>query len=211
MLVNYSLYLIMDDSLCAPDAMPHMLTSLLNSGITCVQLRMKKSSSQTIIKTASILKEILSHQSIPLIINDSVEIAKWVNADGVHLGQTDLHIYDARQYLGNNKIIGLSIENYSQAQTCKTYPVDYFGVGPIFSTTTKKDAAQAMGVNELNTIIHILTKPIVAIGGINSNNVKTILKTGVAGVALASHILSSPNPTSTAEKMAALLAMEKNS
>jgi thiamine-phosphate pyrophosphorylase len=205
MFVDYSLYLIIDDSLCLPQAMPDVLKNMLDCGITCVQLRMKQSSSKEIIDVAFLLQKILTHKNIPLIINDDVEIAQYVNADGVHLGQRDRSIIEARQYLGENKIIGLSIENRHQALICKDYHVNYFGVGPIYPTMTKTDTDRPIGIAELKDITDILAKPIVAIGGINENNANSILTTGVAGIAVASCILASSTPTLAAKKIAALI------
>ena len=179
MKVDYSLYLIIDDTLCPPLDMPCLVSQLINCGITCIQLRMKHSSVETITNVGKTLLRLLKSNKIPLIINDHIEIAANINADGVHIGQKDTPYASAREYLGYRKIIGLSIENCDQAEEYSHCDADYFGVGPIFPTNTKCDAANPIGIQQLSQINHVFEKPVVAIGGINRTNIISVLKTGV--------------------------------
>lgn len=194
MKIDYSLYLIIDDTLCLPENMLDMVKRLSDYGVTCIQLRMKLASSAIIADIGKSLLDILKPKKIPLLINDSVDIAAEINADGVHIGQKDISYLKAREQLGRQKIIGLSIENIEQAKKCCHDDIDYFGVGPVFPTSTKPDAATPLGIQQLSQITKILKKPVVAIGGINKNNMTTVLQAGVAGIAFVSAILSAKNP-----------------
>lgn len=210
MKIDYSFYLVLDDSLCHPEKMPAMMHSLYSCGITCVQLRMKNSPADMIAKTGEILLSLLRQKNIPLLLNDHVEIAHAIDADGVHIGQQDTSYEYARQLLGSNKIIGLSIENFAQAQTCQHMHVDYYGVGPIYQTTTKKDAAPPLGIAKLHCITQLLAKPVVAIGGISATNVTSVLQTGVAGAAIVSAVLAATNPVQAASELNTLIKSRRS-
>jgi len=208
--IDYSFYLVLDDSFCHPEQMPGLMQSLYSCGVTCVQLRMKKSSRAVVTKTGKILLSMLKQKNIPLLLNDHVEIARTIDADGVHIGQQDTSCEYARQLLGNEKIIGLSIENFAQAQTCQHMNVDYYGVGPVYQTTAKKDAAPPIGITELKRITQLFAKPVVAIGGISAANVTSILQAGAAGVAIVSAVLAAKNPVQTASELNMLIKSRRS-
>lgn len=206
MLADYAFYWILD---IVPGAsLPALddIVAVLNSGITCVQLRMKQATLPTVSHAATRLLSVLKPKNIPLIINDYWQVVKNSDAAGLHIGQSDISYSTARHYLGYQKIIGLSIENYQQAVQCNAFDVDYFGVGPIFPTQTLTDAAPAIGIPEFLAIRQQLTKPIIAIGGINESNIHAILNTGKTGIALASAIMTAPEPVIAAQKIAAIIA-----
>lgn len=206
MKIDYSLYLLLDDFIVPADDMLNVLSKLVTTGITCVQLRMKKATHADIIRIATQILRLLKPHNIPLIINDHVDIVAAIDADGVHLGQGDMSSFEARKQLGANKIIGLSIENLEIGEKCRDLPVDYFGVGPIFPTDTKLDAAASIGIDGLIQIKKILTKPIIAIGGINTANIVPVLETGVDGIAMASAILAQPLPELAAKEIAKMIS-----
>lgn len=200
--VDYSLYLIADCEVCNPDILPKIVEGVIVHGVTCVQLRGKKLTQQQLVKIGQKLLNILTPLKIPLIINDSIAVAKQLDAAGVHLGQNDFSIDFARKELGSNKIIGLSLENDEQAHCCANSDVDYFGVGPVFATTSKSNAAPSINIQGLRAIkSHICGKPIIAIGGINSNNVLSVLQCGVDGIATASAILNSEDPVAATKQL----------
>lgn len=202
MLTNYQLYLVLDDSICTPESMPLFVKTLIGYGVSCIQLRMKNSSKDIIAHTGKQILMLLAGKNIPLIINDHVDITQMIDADGVHLGQQDDSVQQARRDLGSNKIIGLSIENIQQAEICKNYAVDYFGVGPIFPTNTKVNAAPPLGTSALKQIVTVLQKPVIAIGGINPTNVTSLISTGVSGIAVISTILTAKNPANVTKNLA---------
>lgn len=196
----YELYQIIDDAFCPLAEMRNTTEKLVDAGVTCVQLRMKNSIPADIIAIGNLLLPILRTKNIPLIINDHIELAKQLDADGVHIGQGDVNPIDARNYLGKNKIIGLSIETLEQAKQAINFDVDYFGVGPIFTTSSKLDAAIPIGTEQLKLIANILNKPIVAIGGINLQNLPAVLNTGVKGIAIISATLCAEDPVKTIQQ-----------
>lgn len=203
---DYSLYLIADCALYNPKKLPQLIEIILPYGITCVQLRGKNISKQVLLLTGKRLLKILRPLKIPLIINDSIEVAKELDADGVHLGQADADVKFARRILGSNKIIGLSITNDEEAYYSRELPVDYFGVGPVFSTKTKSDAGVPINLRGLKIIKSIVNqKKIVAIGGINLANISSVLKCGVDGVAIASSILTAPNSVEVTKQIGAII------
>ena len=192
--IDYSYYLILDDQVCAPLPIIDAIEEVVDTGINFVQLRMKNQPPETIIRTGKQLLRYLRPRRIRLIINDDADIALAIGADGVHIGQTDKPYAAVRKQLGGRKIIGLTIENIQQAHQCRHYDCDYFGVGPVFSTITKQYFTPPLGISDLKNINDRLDAPVVAIGGINLQNVQSVLATGVAGVAIASAIFSAPDP-----------------
>ena len=210
MSLDYSYYLIADTKACAPLAIEDAVEQVIDQGISCVQLRMKNQPYPKILATAKNLLRLLQPRNIPFIINDHIEIAKTLDVHGVHIGQSDTPYRVARKQLGYEKVIGLSLENIQQAKQCAELDCDYFGVGPIFATASKKDAATPLGIAQLHRISRLLTTPIVAIGGINQYNLKSVQNTPVAGVALASAIFSAVNPRQMAQQLAQLILKNKS-
>lgn len=171
----------------------------IKGGVTCLQFRNKTLKQTDFVHLAFKLRQITKHYQIPLIINDQVEVAKIIAADGVHIGPDDISWQQARRILGDASIIGLSIKNIEQAKRHKTADVNYFGVGPIFYTRTKEDAGKPMGCKCLASIVDVLhPKPVVAIGGIQQNNLSQVLACHVKGVALISAIMCAKNIENTA-------------
>ena len=207
---DYSFYLVTDYEMCLPEGIPNVITDLLDHGISCVQLRIKNVEENELAKTGKALLNILRPHNIKLIINDHLKIAKQIDADGVHLGQNDVSIIKAREILGKEKIIGLSIENFAQAQHFVSADVDYFGVGPIFSTKTKRNAAAPIGIETLRYIRSIINKPIVAIGGINHKNAAAVLHAGADGIAVVSAVLAQANRVKACAKLHNIIQKVKN-
>lgn len=196
--IDLSLYLITDDQLVTFNQLLNIVKIAVDNGVTLVQMRAKNTPLNVMLTQARELKSLLDLKNIPLIINDNFNVAQAIDAAGVHLGQTDISPDIARKMLGENKIIGRSIENLIQAQNEKFQTiVDYYGVGPIFTTQTKKDAAKPLGMTQLKTICKLIAKPVVAIGGIDETNASLVLNAGAAGIALASAILLAENVAET--------------
>lgn len=181
------LYLITDRKLSSLTAKETALVAL-KSGIKCIQYREKEKSRKYIYDEALKLRELTEKFKAKLIINDHVDIAIAVNADGVHLGQDDLPLKEARKILGVEKIIGISTHSIEQALTAEKNGADYIGFGPMFSTTTK-DAGAPKGTGTLREIKKTVSIPVVAIGGINMDNLKSVLDAGADAVAVISEIL----------------------
>lgn len=159
------------------------VSECVKSGVTSVQLREKQSSYLELLDFGKDLKTILKPFSIPLIINDHIDLACELDAQGVHLGQSDGSIVMARQKLGKEKIIGLSVDTLEQVLLANTLPIDYIGVGSIFKTFSKENVTTFWGLKGLGAIAKLSKHPIVAIGGINENNIVEVIKAGAHGIA----------------------------
>jgi thiamine-phosphate pyrophosphorylase len=165
-----------------------MTLKVLNSGVKWIQYREKNRSMRELYKEAAKLRKLTESVNAVFIINDFADIALSVGADGVHLGQEDLPIREARKIIGKDKIIGISTRNLEQAINAEKGGADYIGFGPVFHTKTK-NAGSPKGTVILRDIKRQVHIPVVAIGGINSENIRMVLDTGVDAVAVASAIL----------------------
>lgn len=157
----------------------------IKGGVTCVQLREKDK--ETLIKTAPKIRELCNKFRVPFIVNDDVEVAINVNADGVHVGQSDMEAGKVRKLIGNKMILGVSVVNLQQAVKAEKDGADYLGVGAVFPTATKTDA-DFVSYDTLKEICNGVGIPVVAIGGINMNNIISLRDSGISGVALVSAI-----------------------
>lgn len=167
---------------------------LANGGATLIQLRDKTASSKEFYEAAARVVTFGYDVRIKIVINDRVDIAIAVGADGVHLGQDDLPPEEARKLLGKDAIIGFSTHSLGQARDAVTKPINYIGVGPIFSTSTKADHYPVIGLEGLRSIRNLVgVFPVVAIGGIDRRNAPAVIEAGADSVALISDLLSKPD------------------
>jgi thiamine-phosphate pyrophosphorylase len=186
---------VTDDSITDDTAFFKILEDALKGGASIVQLREKSGNTRSFYNRALKAKTLCHAYRIPLIINDRIDIALAADADGVHIGQTDMPYSKARALLGATKIIGLSVSNTEQAIEAENLKVDYIGISPIFNTATKKsDLAPSLGIEGLKMIRPLFSKPMVCIGGIHQNNVADIIKNGANGVAVISAISKAKYP-----------------
>ena len=190
--VDYTLYLCTDRDLMRADTVEDAVRQALLGGVTMVQLREKNCSAKEFFETAQRVKKITDQAGVPLIINDRVDIALAVDADGVHVGQSDIPAAEARRLLGPDKIIGVSARTVEQARKAEADGADYLGVGAMFVTGTKQDA-KVTSKEELKRIRAAVAIPIVAIGGIKADNVEELKGTGIDGVAVVSAVIAAEN------------------
>ncbi|MGL4859387.1 MAG: thiamine phosphate synthase [Enterobacteriaceae bacterium] len=155
----------------------------VSAGLPSVQLRQKEMSADELYEFAKALQQFLRPCEIPLIINDHVALCQQLDAQGVHLGQSDGNILKAREILGSSKIIGLSVNSNAELQQANRLPIDYIGVGAIFPTANKPDIQTLWGIDGLQQIIRQSHHPVVAIGGITTANADSVIATGCAGIA----------------------------
>tara|TARA_R110002153_G_scaffold215413_1_gene368021 strand:- start:337 stop:978 length:642 start_codon:yes stop_codon:yes gene_type:complete len=204
--VDYALMYVTDDSIKDDNSFFHILEASLKGGATIIQLREKTSDTLEFYKRAVRCKEICEKFNVPLLINDRLDIALAIDADGVHIGQTDMPYEVARRLLGNSKIIGLSVSNKEQAEQPNAQAADYIGISPIFSTNTKTtDLAKPLGIAGLKEIRQLYAKPIVCIGGINKNNTRDLMDHGADGIAIVSAISKADNPEKTSRELKNIL------
>lgn len=198
--VDYSLYLCTDRELMTSDTIEEGVELAIKGGATIVQLREKKCDGREFLEIARSVKEVTDAYEVPLIINDRIDIALAVDADGVHLGQKDIPALTAREILGRDKIIGVSAFNVELALQAQKDGADYIGVGDVFGTSTKADTHH-VSLDELRQIRETVKIPMVAIGGVNAENIRKLSGTGVDGVAVISAVLGARNITEAAEDM----------
>lgn len=201
MSVDYSLYLITDRSFLNRRSLKTVVEESILGGVTIVQVREKDISTREFHRISLEVKEVTDYYKIPLIINDRLDIAQAINADGVHLGQDDMPIKVARKILGNDKIIGISTGTLDEALQAQKDGADYLGIGAIFYTGSKRDIGSPIGIEYLNHIYKNISIPAVAIGGINEVNFKEVLDTGVDGISVISAILGKEDITSAAKAL----------
>lgn len=198
---DLSLYLVTDRSLSGGRELEYIVGEAVRGGVTMVQLREKHCSSREFYRLAVRLKKCLAPWRVPLIINDRLDIALACDADGLHLGQSDLPCSIARKILGKNKIIGLSVENMQDVTQAKREEVDYIGISPVFSTPTKSDTAPELGLKGVREITSVARCPAVAIGGINIRNAQAVIAAGADGISVVSAIMSAPDPRLAASEL----------
>lgn len=184
------LYLVTDRVVIKRGSFLDAVECALKGGVNIVQLREKGRNGEEIIAVAKELKELTKHYNVPLIINDSPRIARLSGADGVHLGITDGEVREAREFLGNNAIIGGSARTVERAMLLENQGADYLGVGAVFGTSTKADA-KTINTDILSEICHAVNIPVVAIGGVNKDNIIRLKGTGASGIAVVSAIMGS--------------------
>ena len=168
----------------------------LEGGATFIQLREKKLDEESFLKEAIEIQKLCKKHHVPFVINDNVDIALKINADGVHVGQSDMEAGDVRAKLGKDKIIGVSAHTVEEALTAQKKGADYLGVGAVFPTSSKDDVsvlsaickAISLGLETLKAICHAVSIPVVAIGGISQDNIDKLYGSGIDGVAVISAI-----------------------
>ncbi len=182
-------YAVTDRTWLNGSTLEQQVEQAIKGGATLIQLREKELSYTAFLEQAIQLKKVTDKYHIPLIINDNVDVAKVVNAEGVHVGQKDMEAGAVRQKLGENKIIGVSVQTVEQALLAQKQGADYLGVGAVFSTSTKLDASE-VSFETLQKICDAVSIPVVAIGGINAQNIMQLKNSGIDGVAVVSAIFA---------------------
>ena len=197
------LYVVTDRSWPDGRSLEDQVEEIAASGATFLQLREKHLSEEAFLKEALKIKEIAARHSIPFVINDNIEVALRADADGVHVGQSDMQAKDVRRLIGEEKILGVSANTVEQAVKAQESGADYLGVGAVFSTSTKLDAND-VSFETLRRICEAVTIPVVAIGGIGEANVLKLRGSGVHGIAVISAIFASPDVAAATRRLRAL-------
>lgn len=194
------LYAVTDRSWLGKQTLYSQVEQALKGGATFIQLREKNLNEAVFFSEALELKQLCKKYNVPFVINDNVELAKKVNADGVHVGQSDMGAKEVRKLLGADKIIGVSAGTVKEALLAQTEGADYLGVGAVFHTGTKSDA-DAVSHDTLKAICAAVTIPVVAIGGITKENVEELKESGIAGIAVVSAIFACENIEKATEEL----------
>ena len=200
----WRLCLVTDRGLSLGRPLVDVVAQAVSGGVTMVQLREKDCATREFLEEARALKALLAPLGVPLVINDRIDIALAVNADGVHVGQTDMPVEIARAMLGPGKILGLSITNASQMSHEDARKTDYLGVGPLYLQQTKTNASTPLGVEGFSALRAMTERPVMAIGGLKADNSAPVLAAGADGLAVVSGIVSATDPSAAAARFAAL-------
>lgn len=198
--MDYSLYVCTDRDIMTTDTLEEAVELAIKGGATIIQLREKDCTSREFYELALSIKDITDAYEVPLIINDRLDIALAVHADGVHLGQSDIPVQVARNVMGPNCIVGATANTLEKAKEAWQSGADYLGVGDVFGSATKNDT-KPVALKELKKICDTVKIPVVAIGGISKKNIHLLKDTGVAGVAVISAVLGQTDITAAAEEL----------
>ena len=197
------LYLVTDSDLCrqAGYELPYLVEEACRAGIRWVQLRDKRLTTKAFIDIGVVLKQITQAYGANLLINDRIDIAMAIDADGVHIGQDDMPYPMVRSLLGYNKIIGLSVNTIGELQASHQWDVDYVGVATIFPTGTKSDTSSLLGLSGLRAICAQANCPTVAIGGIKAHTIRDVLAAGATSAAVVSAICGQASPFDATQEL----------
>lgn len=194
------LYAITDRHWLNGRSLYEVVKESLDGGVTFLQLREKQLDEDHFLEEAKKLQGLCSEYNVPFIINDNVEIALAINADGVHIGQSDMEMKEAREKLGPDKIIGVSAHTKEEALLAQAQGADYLGVGAVFPTSSK-DNAESVSYETLKEICDVVSIPVVAIGGITKDNLHQLSGSGISGISVISAIYAQPDIKEAAREL----------
>ena len=207
--IDYSLYLVTDNSLSRGRTPVEVVAAALRGGTTVVQYREKDACTRDMVQTARQLCELCRSCGIPFIVNDRLDVALAVDADGIHIGQEDMPAPIARRLLGPDKILGITARNAEETLQAIADGADYIGASPIFVTATKSDAGEPIGLEGLSLIAQASPVPVVGISGINVANAVQVIEAGAAGVAVVSAIVSADDIEAAARELHRIICRGK--
>ena len=199
------LYFVTDRGLCGDKTLADVVLQAIRGGAACVQLREKEVTTRFFVEEALRIKALLAPFKAPLIINDRLDVALAVEADGVHVGQEDMPYEIARKLMGPKAIIGLSVETWEDVQRAQGLDVDYLGVSPVFATPTKTDTKKPWGREGLARIRAFSRHPLVGIGGLNASNAEAVVMAGADSVAVVSAICAAPDPFTASRELTEII------
>jgi len=203
--IDLSLYVVTDAGLARGRSHLEVVRAAIAGGVTVVQYREKEATTRQMVEEAWELRELCREAGVPFIVNDRVDVALAVDADGVHVGQNDMPAPLARKLMGTDRILGVSVSTVAEAVGAQADGADYISASPVFSTPTKPDAPQATGVEGLRAIVRAVHRPVVAIGGIKAQNAAQLIRAGAAGVAVISAIVAAEDVEAAARELRAIV------
>ena len=195
------LYLVTDQASACGRTLTDVVAAAVQGGVSCVQLREKQLNTRDFVAQAMMMKALLAPLNIPLVINDRIDVALACGAQGVHLGQSDMPVAQARRLLPPEVFIGWSVETMEDVARSASLAVDYLGVSPIHATPTKADTQAPWGLEGLRRVRSATALPLVAIGGIHAGNAREVLSAGADGLALVSALCAAVDPRAAAAAM----------
>lgn len=205
-MVDFSLYLITDRMQTAGRSLPAVVADALRGGLRALQLREKDLTAGQLFELAAELRQLTREYGAKLLINDRIDVALAVAADGVHLGKGGLPVAEARRILGGARLIGYSAHSADEAVRAQCDGADFVTLGPVYHTPSKALYGEPLGLNALTEAAGVVTIPVFALGGIKQSSVAEVLSAGAQGVALISAIMAAPDPTLETESLLRTIA-----
>jgi len=205
------LYLVTDEKLSLGREVKYIVERAVKGGVTMIQLREKELNTRDFITRAAEIKKILAGYNVPLIINDRIDIALAVEADGVHIGQSDMPYEYVRKIIPEKMILGLSVETMEQVAEAENFTLDYLSISPLFFTPTKTDLYREWGIEGLKEVRSKTKHRLFAIGGINASNVAEVIRAGADGIAVVSAICSADDPEKASRELLSIINETKKS
>jgi thiamine-phosphate pyrophosphorylase len=203
------LYLVTDEKLSLGRGINYIVERAVKGGVTMVQLREKELNTRDFITRAAEIKKILAGYHVPLIINDRIDIALAIEADGIHIGQSDMPYEYVRKIIPEKMILGLSVETMEQVDEAENFKLDYLSISPLFFTPTKTDLYREWGIEGLKEVRSKTKHRLFAIGGINTSNVAEVIRAGADGVAVVSAICSADDPEMASRELSSIIKETK--
>lgn len=192
--VDWSVYLVTDPRLPTERSLVEIVEASIRGGVNVIQFRDKQVGTRNMVETAKTLCDLCHRMGAYFLVNDRVDVALAVDADGVHVGQDDMPIGIARRLLGPDKLIGITVHNVDEMKKAEMEGADYLSIAPVFATPTKPDHQNPLGLEGVKALAVHANKPLVAIGGINRSNAAAVIHSGAAGVCVVSAIISAVDP-----------------
>ncbi len=199
--LDVRLYLVTDPVLAGARGVTETVRAALEGGTTCVQLRDKQAETRELLKAARAIKSLCDERGVPFVINDRIDVALAVGADGVHLGQGDMPLSDARRLLGPNAVIGVSVRTVQEVREAEREGATYLAANGVWATSTKTNFGAALGLDGLRSLVLASRLPIVAIGGIDETQARELALTGAAGIAVVSAVMAAPDPAEACRRL----------
>lgn len=206
---DMSLYLVTDPDLGGGRDLEWIVSEAVKGGVTMVQIREKSASTRDFVDVARRIKQALEGRDVAVVVNDRVDVALAADLDGVHIGQSDMSYEDARRLLGEERIIGLSVESMEQVVAANELDVDYIGISPLYATPTKGDTAEPFGLDGCRAAVELSRHRAVAIGGLNATTIPEAMRQGIEGVAVVSAIVAAESPCESAEELRKLVEINR--
>lgn len=207
--VDWSLYLVTDPNLSQSRLLPQTVEAAVKGGAGIVQYRDKQAGTRKMVETAAALCDICHRLGVFFLVNDRVDVALAVGADGVHVGQEDMPAVIARRLLGKDKMVGVTVHNAAEIAQAEREGADYLSLAPVFATSTKPDHQTPLGPHGIKMLAAEVHLPVVAIGGINQSNAAEVIRSGVQGVCVVSAVLSADDPFSAAQTLCHVIQAAK--
>jgi thiamine-phosphate pyrophosphorylase len=209
--VDWSVYVITDRYIAGDHSILDVVRAAIRGGASVVQLREKTATTREMVELGQALHELTQQAGVPLIVNDRLDVALAVEAEGVHLGHDDMPPAIARRLIGPDRILGVSPEALTEARQAERNGADYLGVGDVYGTPSKPDAGTPIGIEGLTEVVGAVSIPVVAIGGITPDNVGAVIEAGAAGVAVISAIVAAPDPEGAARRLREIISAKRKS